>query len=447
MASLSSAGIGSGLDVNTIVAKLVAAERAPADNRINRLETTTKAQISAFGSIKAALSGLESALKKLDGAGSLPGRKATVGADAGFAASASSTAATGTYSVVVDQLATAHKLQSAAAAKDTQIGNGTLTIQVGSGDSFDITIEPGKGTLNDIRSAINAQGVGKGVSATIVRGDAGDVLVLSSTKTGSEGAMTITSSGGDGGLSVLNTSGGTLTVAAAAQDAQVTVDGISRTVSSNHITDMIDGVTLDLTKAKPGESFSLEVTSDPSTLKASMLSVVSAYNTALSAIRTQSAAGGEGAVAGALSGDSMTRGIQQSLRNAIGGSYSDLAEMGFKTAVDGSLSLDGAKFDAAMAADPGKIKAVFGEEGSLGKGMRDMLHNYLGDQGTLTDRTKGLNDRLKSATQQRTDLDARMSRVEAAYLRQFTALDTMMAKMQSTSNYLAQQLGQISNSK
>lgn len=444
--AISSAGIGSGLNVESIVSQLVAAERAPADNRISRLESTTKAQISAFGSIKAALSGLESALKKLDGASSLPGRKATVGTDAGFTATASSSAALGTYSVVVDQLASAHKLQSAAAAKDTQIGNGTLTIQVGSEDSFDITIEPGKGTLSDIRSAINAQGAGKGVSATIVRGDAGDVLVLSSSKVGSEGAMTITASGGDNGLNVLNTTGGTMTVAAAAQDAQVTVDGISRTVSSNHITDMIDGVTLDLTKAKPGDSFSLDVTSDPSTLKASVLSVVSAYNTALSALRTQSAAGGEGKVAGALSGDSITRGMQQSLRNAIGGNYSALTDLGLKTAVDGSLSLDGAKFDAAMLADPGKVKAVFGDEAAFGKGMRDMLHNYLGDQGLLTDRTKSLDERMKSVTQQRTDLNARMDRVEAAYRRQFTALDAMMAKMQSTSSYLTQQLGQLSNS-
>jgi len=162
MASITSAGIGSGLNVTELVGQLVAAERAPAENRLKAMETSTKAQISAFGAIKAALAGFESALKKLDGAGGLPGRKATVGTDAGFTASAGSSAALGTYSIIVEKLATAHKLQSAAATSTTQVGDGTLTLKVGDGDAFDVTIEAGKGTLADIRDAINAQAAGNG---------------------------------------------------------------------------------------------------------------------------------------------------------------------------------------------------------------------------------------------------------------------------------------------
>jgi flagellar hook-associated protein 2 len=445
MASITSAGIGSGLNVTELVGQLVAAERAPADNRLNAMETSTKAQISAFGSIKAALSGVESALKKLDGAGGLPGRKATVGADAGFTASAGTSAALGTYSVIVEKLAIAHKLQSAAVTSGDHVGNGTLTLQVGSGDAFDVTIEAGKGTLADIRDAINAQAAGKGVTATLVNGDAGQVLVLSSDKTGSAGAMTISASGGDGGLSVLATTGGTMTEVAPAQDALVKVDGISRTSSSNTLTDLVDGITLSLTKAKPGEAFSLEVGSDASTLKASMLGFISAYNTALGALRTQSAAGGEGKTAGPLSGDAAPRAIAASLRNAIGNNYAELSAIGLKTAVDGSLSLDGAKFDTALAANPGVVKNLLGEDADFGKNMRDMLHNYVGAQGLLTDRGKGLDIRMKSLTQQRAALDARMERLEASYRRQFTALDAMMAQMQSTSSYITQQLGALNN--
>ena len=447
MATITSAGIGSGLNVTELVGQLVAAERAPADNRLNAMETSTKAQISAFGSIKAALSGVESALKKLDGAGSLPGRKATVGADAGFTASAGTSAALGAYSVIVEKLATAHKLQSAAVASGNQVGNGTLTLQVGSGDAFDVTIDAGKGTLADIRDAINAQAAGKGVTATLVNGDAGQVLVLSSDKTGSAGAMTISASGGDGGLSVLATTGGTMTEVAAAQDAQVKVDGITRTSSSNTLTDLVDGITLTLTKAKPGEAFSLEVGSDASTLKASMLGFISAYNTALGALRTQSAAGGEGKTAGPLSGDAAPRAITSALRNAIGNNYAELNALGLKTAVDGSLSLDGTKFDAAIAANPGAVKNLLGEDADFGKNMRDLLHNYVGTQGLLADRGKSLDTRMKSVTQQRADLDARMERLEASYRRQFTALDAMMAQMQSTSSYITQQLGALNNNR
>lgn len=447
MATITSAGIGSGLNVTELVGQLVAAERAPADNRLNAMETSTKAQISAFGSLKAALSGIDGALKKLDGAGGLPGRKATVATDAGFTASAGTSAALGTYSVIVEKLATAHKLQSAAVASGNQVGNGTLTLQVGSGDAFDVTIDAGKGTLADIRDAINAQAAGKGVTATLVNGDAGQVLVLSSDKTGSAGAMTISASGGDGGLSVLATTGGTMTEVAAAQDAQVKVDGITRTSSSNTLTDLVDGITLTLTKAKPGEAFSLEVGSDASTLKASMLGFISAYNTALGALRTQSAAGGEGKTAGPLSGDAAPRAITSALRNAIGNNYAELNALGLKTAVDGSLSLDGSKFDAAIAANPGAVKNLLGEDADFGKNMRDMLHNYVGTQGLLADRGKSLDSRMKSVTQQRADLDARMERLEASYRRQFTALDAMMAQMQSTSSYMAQQLGALNNNR
>jgi flagellar hook-associated protein 2 len=445
MASISSAGIGSGLDVNGLVSQLVAAERAPTDQRFARVESTTKAQISAFGALRSGLAGLESALKKFDGTGADLGRKVAVGADAGFTASAGSTASLGSYRIAVESLATAHKLQSAAAASDAQIGHGTLTIDFGGDAPIEVTIAEGEGTLSDIRDAINAKAAGQGVNATIVSGDAGDVLVLSSAKPGTEGALTVTASGGDGGLGVLATSGGTMTTATAAADAKVVIDGITRTSSSNTLTDAITGITLNLTEAKPGEAFSLDLTNDVSPLKAGLLTLISSYNTALSALRTQSAAGGEGKVAGALSGDAAPRSITQSLRGMISSNYSELSALGITTAVDGSLSMDGAKFDTAIAADPTAINRVFGEEGSLGKTLRSTLKSYLGDDGMLEGRTDTLNGRLEQLTTQREAFDVRIGRVEEAYRRQFTALDVIMSKMQSTSSYLTQQLAQFSN--
>jgi flagellar hook-associated protein 2 len=447
MATISSAGIGSGLNVNDLVNQLVAAERKPTDDRLNALESTTKAQITAFGALKSALSGLQDALNKLKGNGALPGRKTTVQDGAGFTATAGATAALGSYSVIVNQLASAHKLQSAAAASNTQIGYGTLTFQVGSAPSFDVTIDAGKGTLADIRDAINTQAAGKGVAATLVRGDAGDVLVLTSTKSGSGGAMTITASGGDGGLSVLNTTGGTLTQVAAAQDAQIQVDGVTRTYSGNTLTDVIDGVTLNLTKAQPGQAYTLSVESDASTLKASVLGFISAYNTAINAIRTQSAAGGQGKVAGPLSGDSTARNLLQSLRSTLGQRYAELSALGLKTATDGTLTLDGSKFDAATTANPAAVKDLFAETSDLGKNLRDVLTGYLGNQGLLESRSKGLNDRMQSIQKNRNDLDARMEKLAATYRRQFTALDALMAQMQSTSTFIAQQLGALSPSR
>lgn len=441
--AISSPGVGSGLDVNSLVTQLVAAERAPGDQRFARVESTTQTKISALGALRSALSGLESVLDKFKAAGSALGRKATIVGDAGFSATAGTSAAIGSYRIQVERLATAHKLQSAAAPATTQIGHGTLTLQVGDGTPLDVTIEAGKGTLSDIRDAINKAAGGNGITATVVRGDAGDVLTLASTKVGTAGALTITHSGGDGGLSVLATAGGTLTTAVAATDAQVIIDGVTRTASGNTLTDAIDGITLTLTKAKPGEAFTVDVAADPSPIKISLLSLVSAYNVALSQARTQGAAGGEGKVAGPLSGDSAPRSIAQSLRGAVGTHYAELAALGLKTAVDGSLTLDGAKFDAAITASPDAVKSLLGDNSALGSRLRGMVKSYAGQNGMLENRTDALNDRMKALKREREAFDSRISRVEQAYRRQFTALDGLMSKMQTTSSYLSQQIAAL----
>lgn len=444
--AISSSGIGSGLDVNSLVTQLVAAERAPTDKRLAKVETTTKSQISAFGALRSALAGLESALKKFDGTGAQLGKKVTVATDAGFSATAGTDARLGSYRIAVERLASTHKLQSASAASSTQIGNGHLTITVGSDPPIEVDIAAGKGTLADIRDAINAAAGGKGISATVVRGDAGDVLTLTSMRSGSTGAITVATSGGDGGLAVLATSGGTMTELTAAQDARVTIDGITRSSSTNTLTGAIDGITLNLTKAVPGQAFALDITPDASPLKASLLTFVSSYNTALAQLRTQSASGGDGKTPGALSGDSAPRSIMQNLREGVSGSYALMASIGLKTAVDGSLSLDGAKFDTAIAADPEAVSRLLGPDAALGGRMRGAMTSYLGDGGLIGARSTALNDRMKSITRQRDAFDVRMSAVEATYRRQFSALDALMTKMQGTSSYLSQQLASLPNS-
>ena len=442
--AISSPGIGSGLDVNSLVTQLVAAERAPTEQRLARVETTARAQISAFGAMRGGLAGIETALKKLEGVGALLGRKTTVTEGAGFTATGGTTAALGKYAISVERLATAHKLQSAAVGASIQVGHGTLSIAVGSDAPLDITIAEGKGTLADIRDAINAKSGGTSVTATVVHGDAGDVLVLSSTRVGAGGALTITSSGGNGGLAVLQTSGGTQTVTTPAADAKVIIDGIERTASSNRISDAIDGITLDLTKAEPGKSFDMEVVSDASGLKTSLQGFITAYNSSIAAMRSQSSAGGEGRTAGPLSGDSVPRSISQGLRGAISANYAELAALGIKSSVDGSLSLDSAKFDTAIAGDPEAVNRALGTDGALGLRLRETLIGIIGPKGVLSERTTALNNRLKQLDVQRENFQTRIDRIEANYRQQFTALDALMAKMQTTSSFLAQQLAGLS---
>jgi flagellar hook-associated protein 2 len=437
---------GSMIDVNTLVSQLVAAERAPTDTRFNKIQTTTQAQISAFGQITSALSGLDSSLKRFDGEGALPGRKTSIAADAGYAASATSKARLGSYAISVERLATAHKLQSAPLAAATQLGYGRISIQVGSGTAVNIDIPSGGGTLAQIGDAINRAMTDKGVAATVVHGDAGDVLTLAATSTGTAGKITVTTSGGNGGLAPLASSGGTMTEVSQAIDAQVVIDGVSRTSSSNTIADALDGVSLTLTKAAPGTTFKLDVANDSSTLKAQLLTFISSYNTALTQMRTQSAVGANGKASGTLVGDSAPRSIMQNLRNDVASSYGELAKLGFKTAVDGSLSLDGAKFDTAIASNPSAIDNLLGTNGALGKSLRGAMGAYIGSGSMLESRTESLNKRLKDLGRQRDNYEVRIERVTAQYRTQFSALDAMVTKLQSTSNYLSQQLASLSSS-
>lgn len=443
MAAILSPGIGTGLDVNGLVTRLVAAERAPTEQRITADERETRAEISAFGALAGALSGLQAALKAFDGTGSAMARKATVQSGAGFTASASPEAAPGRYSVRVEALASTHKLRSAPVDADTQVGYGTLSIAVGSDPPITVPIAQGAGTLSAIRDAINTAAGDGGVRATLVRGDAGDVLVLTSPRAGGDGALTISASGGDGGLSVLATSGGTMSTVAPAANAEVWVDGVQRTAPGNRLTDLVDGLTIELTAARPGETFSLDVAADPGSLREKMDRFIASYNAAIVELRKQTANGGNGAPAAALAGDAAPRAISRQLRAVIGNGYDGLSRLGIKTAVDGTLSLDGGKFDGALAADPGAVKALFHETATLGDGLRDALAGAVGSDGLIAARTGSLNQRLTALDAQRTTLDRRMAEVEARYRRQFATLDAMVSQLQSTSSFLSRQLAAL----
>lgn len=444
MASISSLGIGSGLDVHSLVSQLVAAERQPTDIRHDREERTSNARISAFGAISSALAGLEKALEAFDGKGGVLGRAVTTAEGAGFTATADGSAPTGRFMVTVEQLATAHKLQSAAFGRDVPVGHGTLAISVGSDDPITVEIAEGAETLADIRDAINAQAGGNGVTAAVIRGTDGDVLVLSSTRTGTDGQVSISQTGGNGGLAAVATGAGGLVTTTAAVNARVVVDGVAGTSSSNTIDDLIDGVTLDLTAATPGEAFAMDLAADSSALKEGLEAFVTAYNNVLTTLARHGAAGGAEGTAGTLSGDSTVRAITSGLRNTISANYVDLSALGLKTAVDGTLTLDSAAFDEAIAATPDAISRLLGgESATLGKGLRDAVGLYIGDDGMLETRTDALKDRLKALEDQREAFDRRMARVEENYRRQFTALDSMMAQMQATSDYISQQFANL----
>ncbi len=439
---ISSPGVGSGLDINSLVSQLVAAERAPADQRIAKVESEARADLSAFASIRSALDGAKRALTNLRSGDNGSPRSVTVADNASFTANAANGAPNGTYSIEVKSLASAQKLVSSAFAASTDVGTGTLTLEVG-GKTHTLDFSAGA-TIGEIRDAINTAAAGKGISATVVRGDGGDALVLTALDAGTAGAIKITASGGDGGLNALvfdPTGAKNLTERTPAKNAEIVVDGITRSGSSNRFTDVIPNVTLDLTSAKPGENFDLNIETDKGKLRDGAQAFVNAYNAALTSLRNASRYDPATRRAAALNGDSAVRGIEQGLRNAFGESISELRALGFSSNKDGSLSFDGGKFDSALVADPEALKNIFGAEKSgFGYVLSERIERFTENDGLIDSRTDSLDSRLKRVGTDREALDFRIQKIESNYRRQFTALDTLVAQLQTTSSFLARQL-------
>lgn len=441
--------VGSGIDPATIAAQLTASERAPADARLAKTETAIKAQVSAIGSLRSAMSNLQTALRTLSGTQTTQARSVSLSATNGFSATVASGAPTGQYQVEVLALASAQKLASAAFVDDKAvIGNGQLSITAGE-HSFTVEIAEGADSLAEIRDAINTQAGGKGLQATIVTGDNGAQLVLSAIDSGTAKTITVSASGGNGGLAALTYpgSGGGMTQLVAASDARISVDGIVRTSASNTITDLVPGISFTLKEAEVGKIVQMNVGNDTAAQLTAVKSFVTNYNAALYAIASATTYNATTKVAAALNGDAMVRGMTRELRDMVGGDVTALKAMGITIGKDGTLTLSDADFNTAIAKDPAAVSTLFGNaEGSLGSKLNASMTALLSSDGPLKTRDDSLTERTKQLTRQRDALDRRMTLTEARYKAQFVALDTMMTKLQSTSDFLTQQLSTSSTS-
>jgi len=238
-----------------------------------------------------------------------------------------------------------------------------------------------------------------------------------------------------------------MTEMVAAKDAVVVVDGFTRTSSSNTVTDLVPGVTLTLSKAEEGKKQTLTLSPDNSVLKTNLNAFITAYNSIQSTLKSSSAYNAETGTAATLTGDAMVRGLQQQLRSSLSANVNDLKAMGMTIAADGTLSLDAAKLDTAMAQNPEAAKSLFGAEGSIGKSMTALLKSNLDTTtGTITQRTNSLNKEIKALEKQLDDLDARMENVSQRYTKQFTAMEGLVTQMQTASNTLSQNLAKNNSS-
>lgn len=436
--ALSAAGIGSGLDITSLVSQLVSAERTPAANRLSTRQTTLNSQISSLGMFKSVMADLQTQAKNLKADGAFSKLTVTSSAPTVFTASASGAVA-GNYDIEVVSLAKAHKLVSGTySGADAVIGSGDVTLTVGD-KSFTVTLDDEANTLGYLRDAINKAGNNTGVTATLVHESGGTRLMLSSQKTGSD--------------SVISVSGGGLafTERQAAVDAHIRVEGYDHYASSNDITGAIDGVTINLLKADPGNTATLNAVVDNKAATAAIETFVKSYNTALATMATVTRYDAATKSGAALTGDVAVRGAAQSVRSVMNsvvngaGSFAVLSEIGITTATDGTLKIDSAKLSKAMASDYAGVQSLFGSSEGYAAKLSGAIEGLLGDEGRIASKDTALKAQLKDISKQQEKLDERMTRLEARYKAQFIALDSLMSKMGSTSDYLTQQLASLAN--
>lgn len=396
----------SGLDVNGIVTQLMTIEQRPL-TKLNTQEASYQAKLTAYGTIKGGLSNFQSAVQGLNNAGVYQAVKATASDTTVFSASATSTAVAGTYSLEVSSLTQAQKLVAAGQVSSTAaIGTGTattLTFDFGTisggtltpfnpvtntggtytgatftgngGAAKSITIDSSNNSLQGISDAINAAGLG--VTATIVNDGSGTPyrLTLSSVNGGASNSLRITATaGGDAAVTSLlahdPAATQNLSQTVVAQNANFTVNGVAITKTSNTISDVIPGVTLNLSKVTTGP-VTLTVAKDSSAISTAISNFAKAYNDLTGTLKKNTAydpATRQGAI---LLGDSTVRQIQTQLRNILNspvvgttGSIKTLSDVGVSFQKDGTLSVDTTKLNNAITNNFKDISSLFAAVGT-----------------------------------------------------------------------------------
>lgn len=476
-------GIGSGIDIDSIVASMVAAERAPKETQLATLEKKTTTQITAVGALKGAISDFQTALGALNKPELFQARSATSSKSDLVGVTASTTAGAGSYQLEVKSLASSSKVALAAipntAEAPARFTSGTFEVSLGvpgippapnTKESFSVTIDENNNTLAGVRDAINTAGIDMGVSATIVTDEYGSRLVLSSSKTGAGRDITVTATGADEpgliGLSALNFDGTSGTgkdarVLTSAQSAELYVDGLKVISETNKVDGAIEGVTLDLkAKTVANEPLTIAVAEDKAGVKKQIQTFVDSYNKLIGVINAQtkvtSVGEGKAPVTGALVGDATARTLLNTIRNELvnvqgDGALRALTDIGITTQKDGTLAIDNAKLDKAMASNFGELSGLFTGDKGLASRLDAKLKPYTETGGILEQRNKAMTETITKIDDQKEALTRRITSLQERLYNQFNAMDLLVGQLSNTSSSLLASLENLpwaaSNSK
>lgn len=482
MATISSIGVGSNLDLSGLLTQLETAESQPLKALEAKAESYTS-KLSAYGTVQSALETFQAAAKKLSDPSLFESVSGTPSVSGIVTAASTSASVAGNYNITVSQLAQAQSLATTGqASTTTAIGSGSFTIDFGtvSGGTLDpatgkytgstftadstrtaktITIDPANNTLGGIRDAINAANAG--VTATIVNDGSGtpNRLVLTSTQTGDASSMRISVDGGaDAALQNLlnNDPAGTqnLEQTAAAKSAKLTVNGIAITSQTNSVKEAIQGTTLTLLQTG---STGLAVETNTYSAKTAINDFVKAYNALQSTAKSLTTYDTDTNTGAALVGDATLRNLQTSIRQALsasqGGDTNDmkvLSEIGVSFQKDGTLAVDSTKLDKAFSTDIEGVSRLFagttGGNTGFGKQIDTLVAGMTGTGGALKVASDGVTKTIKDLDEQYDQVQARVDATVERYRAQFTQLDVLINSMNNTMTYLTQQFDAMNSS-
>ncbi len=476
MASISISGVGSGLDIDTLVTDLVNTEKEPAETRLTLRETEAQTQLSAFGILKSALADFRSSLDGLKTVASVSGRTAISANPELFTASADTDAESGRYAIEVVRLAEAHKVISNefTGGASHEVGVGELTITAGS-KSFSVTIDENSDTLADIRDAINNAQDDSGVTASIINvdgagGETVSKLVLTADKTGEDNRLKVTVVDNDGthtddaGLSQLayDPGAGVEQLTQVQQpgtdlDAEIKVDGQSVTRASNSFDSVIEGVTITaLQTSDVDTSDDLTIARDENDMRDKVNEFIDAFNSLASTFNDLASYDANSGQTGVLFADTTLQRIESQIRRTLAGAVDNLpsgvnslAAVGMTTNAqgflrmgipDGAGSVDSSRFDAVLEENLDDLAELFAGEEGVANRLDDLIDPYLSSAGVIQARTDGLDQNILRIGEDREFLDRRMVSLEDRLMQQFITMDALVAQLRTTGDFLTQQL-------
>lgn len=422
------------IDPAATAMQLVAIERKNMDALLKKQMDGIKGQQSALSTLNTKLSTFQTMLKDLNKASNLQAQKATMSQDGVMTVTSNGKASSGQYNFFVEQLAQSHQVGLSLDSETAPLpADGVFSLTVkGKTIDIDLATLPAGSTVKDLVSKINDAKDNPGVKATLVRTDGKVNMVLSSKDSGLENAISVNYSG-----DATNSLGAAISVKTditKAQDARLRMGGdnpLTITSASNKIENVVDGLTLQLTKAqKSGDApLLVNIEQDKEAVTGSLKKFVDSYNELVDELAKMTSS--DPKAPGALSSDSGVRSLKSVLSNSVRDLPNglSLSSLGIKTDKAGKLSFSETDFNKALDKDPELLgKALLGDDGLL-KRMSDSLDPYTKRDGALKGRKTGLEASEKRIKERMDALDRRMDSAYKRYLNQFSTMNQMLQTM------------------